>query len=261
MNNYFFSIAVLLSLFTSPMLANPIDELHSISIIPHRDPNRDPNLPSTPSSKPSGSSADMPSSFFSASGVSPWDDSGRSQMLDHLDGWSGCPPRALNCRKCPRDRRCQNRPLGPMFGPPLQEEEPNAFASPNAKSANAWGEGLVCHLKRCDYLNPCGDYATCTGGYCTCAQGWKARRGGYVNQVRGRELPGSLSVFTDPGIACLQPCTRPYCAEVDGNEECFLGYPAIDPNNPNNLETDKTGEGGSGVVQIPGSAPLEGSAP
>lgn len=40
--------------------------------------------------------------------ISPWNDSGRSQMLDNFTPPPGvnCPARALDCRRCPGDIRC-----------------------------------------------------------------------------------------------------------------------------------------------------------
>jgi hypothetical protein len=50
-----------------------------------------------------------------SSGVSPWTDSGRSQILDFWPPWQTCPRGFLKCRRCPHDPRCriQEQPQEP----------------------------------------------------------------------------------------------------------------------------------------------------
>jgi hypothetical protein len=52
---------------------------------------------------------------YDSSGISPWSDAGRSELLDYQTDWDYCPRYYLNCHTCPRDPRCrlnQSRPDG-----------------------------------------------------------------------------------------------------------------------------------------------------
>ncbi|KAF2034829.1 hypothetical protein EK21DRAFT_107460 [Setomelanomma holmii] len=115
---------------------------------------------------------------YPSSGVSPWDDSGRSQMTDNEDSiLSACPQLHLDCRKCPRDYSCR-RPQIPVWGGgDGSSSEPGAVSTtPDVGSADSSTQpeddgNANCPLEKCSSSasyawNTCGPTAVCTGGYC-----------------------------------------------------------------------------------------------
>lgn len=218
-------------------------------------------------------------------GISPWDDSGRSQMMDFQPLWVNCPARYLNCHKCPRDFRCHlsssstsvpSATRTPHSKPP-QGEEFNALTGPQLVGfGNLGGKKEQCPLRKCGGKagTECGPGARCSKGYCACPAGYKGDSG---NALRGRSRPEALTVYVDPGIACDTPCQVLFCPEVERVRGCFgvealAGQPSattpasgIAQSTPSmgaagHEEPESQGiAGGHGVIQFPGVVPQEGS--
>ncbi|KAF1915177.1 hypothetical protein BDU57DRAFT_595776 [Ampelomyces quisqualis] len=160
-------------------------------------------------SGPSAITIDLPAQFlpppwspssgldspYPSTGVSPWDDSGRAQMLDNMPLWRTCPRLHLDCRKCPRDFRCRR-----------------------ASGAQPENDGQEkCPLRKCDdelVFTRCGDRARCTRGYCVCELGMKAQVG-----WRGQQGLEGLTVYADVGADCEVKCEDLSCKEVGQLEE------------------------------------------
>ncbi|KAJ4296585.1 hypothetical protein N0V90_006632 [Kalmusia sp. IMI 367209] len=70
--------------------------------------------------------------------ISPWNDNGRSQMLDDFVPvpWMNCPSQALDCRRCPKDFRC-SLPLSTTSKPPP------------VVGAKLCMSGAICNLNYC----------------------------------------------------------------------------------------------------------------
>ncbi|KAF2793057.1 hypothetical protein K505DRAFT_418052 [Melanomma pulvis-pyrius CBS 109.77] len=204
---------------------------------------------------------------YDSSGISPWNDNGRSETLDHITSWVNCPRRYLNCRKCPLDRRCR-RPSVPKPTPkptlprphivPPVPGDPAALTGPQLAG---WknededeGDKSGCELARCrGRLQGCGSGATCVRGYCACPSGLKGSSG---SMGRGWDLPEAATVYVDAGVACDQSCEGPFCTEVGGLAGCFQ-----DPVGQSNSmagpqchnAVDTTNTAGHGAIQIPGA--------
>ncbi|KAH7085758.1 hypothetical protein BKA63DRAFT_26366 [Paraphoma chrysanthemicola] len=237
---------------------------------------------------PSPISIDLPAEFlpppwspdsnldspYPSSGVSPWDDSGRSQMTDNQDSiWRTCPQLHLDCRKCPRDFRCR-RPQIPAWGD--RGNPVGAITTlPDLASSDIPPEddgNGACPLKKCStdlaYWNWCYSGARCTRGYCACDVGKKGswREGG--EGYRGNGGLEEVTVYVDPGVFCDIPCDDLSCKEVkqlelgtcwkDGDsnsidqDEKEKVLPTYD-----NLETDGVG---SGAIHLPSADGIFGSS-
>ncbi|KAI8941371.1 hypothetical protein NX059_002595 [Plenodomus lindquistii] len=91
--------------------------------LPRRDqvlaPKPPPKRPSTSATPhflpPPWSPTSNLDSPYPLTGVSPYDDSGRSEILDNEPSieatWRTCPASNLDCAKCPRDKRCRHEEL------------------------------------------------------------------------------------------------------------------------------------------------------
>ncbi|KAH3941680.1 hypothetical protein HBI56_197300 [Parastagonospora nodorum] len=161
-------------------------------------------LPFDPLSGPSAITIDLPPQFLpppwtptsgldSPYGVSPWDDSGSSQMTDNSPSiWRQCPKKHLDCRKCPRDWRCRRAVQAADIAP---EDDGNS----------------KCPIAKCDAGGvQCGVKARCTRGYCVCDLGMTGSSDAY----RGTEGLGKATVYVGPGVDCNTPCDGLSCKEV-----------------------------------------------
>ncbi|KAH7414247.1 hypothetical protein DE146DRAFT_639735 [Phaeosphaeria sp. MPI-PUGE-AT-0046c] len=141
---------------------------------------------------------------YPSGGVSPWDDSGRSQMVDNEPStWHKCPSIHLDCRKCPGDSRCQ-----PWVGDSAHSSAPIAPEDDGQKD---------CPIHKCNTgdssIGTCGKNARCTRGYCVCDLGWRgAPRHG--QGWRGNEGLRVLTVYINPETDCDVKCNSLSCKEV-----------------------------------------------
>lgn len=140
---------------------------------------------------------------YPSSGVSPWDDSGRSQMVDNEPSiYNMCPLRHLDCRKCPGDPRCQ-----PWVSDTSSSSAPIAPEDDGQKD---------CPIHKCDTgdsFGTCGKNARCTRGYCVCNLGWSGAPT-YGQGWRGNEGLGVLTVYINPETDCDVKCDSLGCKEV-----------------------------------------------
>lgn len=222
------------------------------------------------------------------SGVGPYSDNGRAEMMDDVIPWKVCPPHYLNCRQCPRDMRCKKFP-GPRPSsslsvkpqpfrpwPTVDPQEPQAIAGeqiPYPQAENVGDDdGKKCPLQECSKRESentqCGQDAQCIGSYCVCTMGLKPVDG---TMARGWRYPAALRVHVDPGIICNHTCTQVFCSEVPRARECFKqdgdGEENVDVEGQQDqakkkeiieeVETDIANQigyhGGHGVVQRPGA--------
>ncbi|KAF2740000.1 hypothetical protein EJ04DRAFT_604666 [Polyplosphaeria fusca] len=66
-----------------------------------------------PSDAPAGTNSANALSIMVANWVSPWSDDDRSEIMSHVPNWKYCPLYSVNCKICPRDRRCQELSANP----------------------------------------------------------------------------------------------------------------------------------------------------
>jgi hypothetical protein len=139
---------------------------------------------------------------YPSGGVSPWDDSGRSQIMDNEV--IVCPRRHLDCRKCPADVRCRGMMTGGGGEMGATTEEPEGDGNEN------------CPMNKCDKMATaqCGAGAKCTQGYCVCELGMKAATG-----LRGTKGLGAVTVYVGPAVDCRVKCDDPSCKEVEQMKE------------------------------------------
>ncbi|KAL5116733.1 hypothetical protein ACEQ8H_005345 [Pleosporales sp. CAS-2024a] len=180
---------------------------------------------------------------YPSSGVSPWDDSGRSQSVDNTPSvWRQCPKVRLDCRKCPRDRRCRV-----AVGNLSDADDDGSEGCPLSKCDEV-GNGLV--------IGGCGTGATCTRGYCVCPLGTTGD-GGW----RGSQGLGQVTVYVDPGIDCNATCEGPLCNEVQQLSVgmCFVSGTEVDDDDDDDDDDGDEGEAqGSTFAHVGGNATVNG---
>ncbi|KAH7385782.1 hypothetical protein BKA66DRAFT_569616 [Pyrenochaeta sp. MPI-SDFR-AT-0127] len=174
---------------------------------------------------------------YPPSGVSPWDDSGRAQMLDNDPGaqeWRRCPRWILDCRKCPKDPRCRRGDF-PWWNPVDVLDLPDIFTGPVISAPKLPGsEPEICPLRACtnaDLLTSCGEKARCVRGHCICDTGFKGTSS-FGPVIRGFDDLQALTVWVDPGLACDVPCDDLSCAEVEQVRACFESTPTVAEETP-----------------------------
>ncbi|OAL50773.1 hypothetical protein IQ07DRAFT_643993 [Pyrenochaeta sp. DS3sAY3a] len=160
---------------------------------------------------------------YPLSGISPWDDSGRAQMLDNapsLGPWPECPEKLLDCRKCPRDTRCLY-PNKPWWATP-EPITPSTISNPPVFPPLPVPDA-ICPLRTCGAAGAvCGLHASCIRGHCVCRLGFKGDAAvGPV--VRGRSGLQAVTVWVDPGAACDVQCDTLSCGEVEVVGSCAAG--------------------------------------
>ncbi|CAO2650329.1 Nn.00g016210.m01.CDS01 [Neocucurbitaria sp. VM-36] len=205
---------------------------------------------------------------YPLSGVSPWDDSGRSQILDNepsVQMWRTCPEHYLDCRKCPRDPKCR-RPGFPWWSPTDIFDLPAALTGPQLAAGTDLPTSIasgvdICPLSTCGSatsLSSCGTNARCVRNHCVCKLGYKgATENGPV--VRGFEDLQAVTVWVDTDMACDVPCDSPSCAEVQQVKACFENGAKVEDKEyagQQELETDAVH---GGAVQVPGAVVDEGA--
>ncbi|KAF1840730.1 uncharacterized protein K460DRAFT_370690 [Cucurbitaria berberidis CBS 394.84] len=185
---------------------------------------------------------------YPLSGVSPWDDSGRSEMLDNepsVQMWRTCPEGLLDCRKCPRDSKCR-RPNLPWWSPANIIDVPGASGADNSNSNSA-----VCPLDTCSSTSSCGKNARCVRNHCVCKLGFKGATS-HGSVVRGFDDLQAVTVWVDSGAACDVPCDTLSCAEVEQVDSCFDNAPETEGDElpGHGLDTDGIQ---AGAIQVPGA--------
>ncbi|KAF2855997.1 hypothetical protein T440DRAFT_95158 [Plenodomus tracheiphilus IPT5] len=220
-------------------------------------PGPDPPL-QTPSSSltlnflpPPWSPSSNLGSPYPLTGVSPYDDSGRSEILDNEPSiettWRTCPDSNLDCSKCPRDKRCRHK------GTPWWQVDPTITIDDGGLVAD------VCPLTTCTAApGACGKNAKCVREHCVCETGWK----GTTGNVRGFEGLQALTVWVDSGVDCDVKCDGWGCEEVQQVGACF-GMPSSTALGTNGVaagvdDVEVAGTGG-GAVKVPGTGDGEAS--
>ncbi|KAF1828760.1 hypothetical protein BDW02DRAFT_537596 [Decorospora gaudefroyi] len=206
--------------------------LYHTSIQQHSPHYRPPIDEADPSSPPSWNKASYSDSPYDPSGSSmtPWDDTGRAQMLDNMDtaSWGEYPPAGLDCNICPLDPRC-------------------TFS--NSPSRPSPCRAQTCPLGSCKSTTECGQNAACVRDHCMCKTGFK----GTGQSVRGFDGLQGVTVGVDIGVACVVPCDSLDCKEVLQVDACFQrfenGLQIHGDGVGDILETSGTAGGG---VQVPG---------
>jgi hypothetical protein len=168
---------------------------------------------------------------YPLSGVTPWDDSGRSQTLDNepsIQLWRTCPRLNLNCKKCPRDERCR-RPSQPWWDPTNIHDVESALAGPPLVTSENRKD--TCPLATCSTSDPfmaCGENSKCVRNHCVCNRGFKSSATGETPVVRGFDGLQAVTVWVDPQWGCDVPCDDLSCKEVEQVEACFGGVEVPD---------------------------------
>lgn len=187
---------------------------------------------------------------YPLTGVPPYDDTGRSEVLDNEPSaeaiWRTCPISNLNCTKCPRDERCQRK------GTPWWQVDPTIKIDDGGLVAN------VCPLTSCTTApGGCGKNAKCVRDHCVCETGWK----GATDSVRGFEGLQAVTVWVDGRVDCDVRCDGWGCEEVRQVEACF-GVPSV--STPETAEATgvddvETAGSGGGAVKVPGAGEPDAS--
>ncbi|KAH9870740.1 hypothetical protein IAQ61_006218 [Plenodomus lingam] len=210
-------------------------------------PLRIPSHSSTPNFLPPpwspSSNLDSP---YHLSGVSPYDDSGRSEVLDNEPSieatppWRTCPDSNLDCAKCPQDERCRHQ------GTPWWQVDPTISTDDGAWVAE------VCPLTTCSSApGGCGENAKCVRDHCVCETGWQ----GAVGSVRGFEGLQAVTVWVDAQVDCDVKCDGWGCTEVQQVGACF-GMPSVLPVQTApaaGVDDVETAETGGGAIKVPGA--------
>ncbi|OAG12735.1 uncharacterized protein CC84DRAFT_1227319 [Paraphaeosphaeria sporulosa] len=165
--------------------------------------------------------------------ISPFNDNGRSQMVDNFlpAPWMmNCPALALDCSRCPRDLRC-SRTLLTTKTPPHNGQitpQPAGLGGYNTITGQqdsdtptvAGQQPPPCPLQKCSNAGapPCGPGAICRKDNCACLHGRKGHPFGPKGwmALRGWTWPEALNIFVNPGVPCETPCDTLFCGEVRG---------------------------------------------
>ncbi|KAL6706753.1 hypothetical protein ACN47E_005089 [Coniothyrium glycines] len=241
---------------------DPVDDPLTVSFLP-----------------PAWSPSSTLESPYPPSGITPWNDSGRSQILDNeptIPMWRTCPAQNLDCSKCPRDQRCK-RPAHPWWETSSIHNVEDALADPTRpldSSASAVGEQQeTCPLSQCNDASPfqaCGKGSRCVRNHCVCNRGFKSSATGATKNVRGYLGLQAVTVWVDPEWGCDTRCDDWSCKEVEQVPACFPVTSKDSGNVPwhgagvtgDDWGGDQLGLSsvGSGAIRVPGANVAESSA-
>lgn len=168
--------------------------------------------------------------------ISPFNDNGRSQMVDNFvpAPWiNHCPALALNCNRCPRELSCSLPLSATVIAPPIVQPTPQPAGVGEYNAVTGQQDSDVptaadqqsppCSLQKYSEtdVSPCEPGALCKKGHCACPRR-KDQDFGLKSwiRLRGWSWPEALNVFVNPDVPCEPPCDTLFCGEVRRGRGC-----------------------------------------